>query len=179
MNDSTEFLAEHLAKPVTAGGLAFLATRYLTYGTNSRGEPFRLTIGSNIPVINNLNGTRLSIGIATGLFVMIGSIAADVITGELYPYIHKYEKFQNIGSGVVLMSTVSVTSLLTHYIANPEAVQARGMMNIVGMAVACEAVANIAYDNLLRPMLLGHKNEDDYDYFSDDVGLGFIDNIVS
>lgn len=179
MNDSKEFLTEHLAKPVTAGGLAFLATRYLTYGTNSSGEPFRLTIGSNIPIINNLNGTRLSIGVATGLFVMIGSIAADVITSELYPYIHKQEKFMNIGPGAVLLSTVSVTSLLTHYITNPNAIQTRGMMNIVGMAVACETVANIAYDNLLRPMLLGHKNEEDYDYFAEDVGLGFIDDIVS
>ena len=27
-----EVIAEHMAKPMTAGGLAFLATRFLTYG---------------------------------------------------------------------------------------------------------------------------------------------------
>lgn len=171
MSDYKEFVAEHLAKPVTAGGIAFLATRYLTYGSAN------LNIESNIPVINKLNGTSLSIGMATGLFVMIGSLAADVITGELYPFIHKQEKFKNVGPGVVLTGTVSVTSLITHYIANPDAIQERGMMNIIAMAVACETAANITYDNLLRPVLLGHKNEDDYHYYADDIGLGFIEQM--
>ena len=45
------------------------------------------------------------------------------------------------------------------------------------MSVACEVVANILYDNLLRPVLLGHENEADYDYFADEVGLGMVDNL--
>jgi hypothetical protein len=167
-----EFIAEHVAKPVTAGSLAFLATKYLTYGNAN------LNIRSNIPVVNRLNGKSLSIGMATGLFVMIGSLAADAVTEELYPFIHKQEKFKNVGSGAVLLSSVVGTSLLTHYVANPESIPARGMMNIVGMSVACEVVANILYDNLLRPVLLGHDNESDYDYFSDDVGLGFVDDLL-
>ena len=166
-----EFIAEHMAKPMTAGGLAFLATRFLTYGN------LNLNIDSNIPVINRLNGTSLSIGVATGLFVMIGSIGGDLLTSELYPFIHKQEKFKNVGSGAVLLSSVSVTSLLTHYVANPDSIQQRGMMNIVGMAVVCETAANILYDNLLRPVLLGHENEPDYDYFADEVGLGMVDNL--
>jgi hypothetical protein len=172
MNEYKEFIAEHFAKPAVAGGLGFLATRFLTYGDSS------LNIRSNIPGFNYFNGTRLSVGVATGLFVMIGSLTGDVIADELYPYIHKQEKFQNVGSGVVLLSTVSVTSLLTHYVSNPDVIQQRGMMNIIGMAVACEAVANVMYDNVLRPVLLGQDNEKDYDYFADDFGMGFIDNLI-
>jgi len=76
------------------------------------------------------------------------------------------------------LSTVSVTSLLTHYVSNPDVIQQRGMMNIIGMAVACEAVANVMYDNVLRPVLLGQDNEKDYDYFAEDFGMGFIDNLI-
>ena len=104
-------------------------------------------------------------------------MGGDLLASELYPFIHKQEKFKNVGSGAVLLSSVSVTSLLTHYVANPKSVQQRGMMNIVGMAVVCETAANILYDNLLRPVLLGHENESEYDYFADDVGLGFVDDL--
>ena len=67
--------------------------------------------------------------------------------------------------------------MLTHYVANPKSIQQRGMMNLVEMAVVCETAANILYDNLLRPVLLGHENEADYDYFADEVGLGMVDNL--
>jgi hypothetical protein len=59
---------------------------------------------------------------ATGLFVMAGSLVGGVISSNVYPYIHKKDHFKNIGSGMVTLSTVCGTTLLTPYAANPTAV---------------------------------------------------------
>jgi hypothetical protein len=132
-----------------------------------------LNIQSSIPGISSFNGNRLSLGMATGLFIMFGSLSGNVIAHEVYPYIHKKEKFKNLGAGMVLLSTVCGTTLLTHYAANPQAVNDRGMINIIAMAAACESVANVAYDNVVRPMILGKENSAEYDYYDDDFGLGY------
>jgi hypothetical protein len=168
-----EYLSDMFSKPMIAGTCAYLATRFVTYGVNSSGKPFAMNIESSIPGINYFNGNRLSLGVATGLFVMLGSLSGNVITHEVYPYIHKKEKFKNLGAGMVLLSTVCGTTLLTHYAANPKAVNDRGMINIIAMAAACESVANVTYDNVVRPMILGKENSADYDYYDDDFSLGY------
>jgi hypothetical protein len=168
-----EHISDLLTKPIVAGTCAYLATRYLTFGVNSRGIPFSLNIASTIPGLNKLNGTKIPLGVATGLFVMTGSLIGGVISSGVYPYIHKKDHFKNIGSGMVTLSTVCGTTLLTHYAANPQAVSSRGVINIISMAAACESIAAIAYDNVLRPMILGQPNGAEYDYYDDDFSLQF------
>ena len=168
-----ENISDLLTKPVIAGACGYLATRYLTYGVNSRGAPFNLSIASTIPGINKLNGTTIPLAIATGMFIMSGSLFGGIISSVVYPYIHKKDHFKNIGSGMVLVSTVSGSALLTHYMANPAALSDRGAINIIAMAAACESIAAIAYDNVLRPMILGQPNGIEYDYYDDDFSLQF------
>jgi hypothetical protein len=168
-----ENISDLLTKPVIAGACGYLATRYITYGVNSSGTPFNLSIASTIPGLNRLNGTTLSLGMATGMFVMAGSLLGGVVSSVVYPYIHKKDHFKNIGSGMLLVSTVSGSTLLAHYAANPNAVSDRGAINIIAMAAACESVAAIAYDNVLRPMILGQPNGVEYDYYDDDFSLQF------
>ena len=168
-----ENVSDLLTKPIVAGTLGYAATRYLTYGLNSNGIPFSLSIESTIPIFNKMNGTKLSLGMATGLFIMTGSLVGGIVSSAIYPYIHKKDHFKNIGSGMVLVSTVSGSSVLAHYVANPKAVGDRGAINIIAMAAACESIAAIAYDNVLRPMILGHPNEAEYDYYDDDFSLQF------
>ena len=168
-----EYISDHLTKPVIAGACGYLATRYLTYGVNSSGVPFNLSIESTIPGLNKLNGTTIPLGIATGIFIMTGSFVGQCVANIIYPYIHKKDHFKNIGSGMVALSTVCGSTLMTHYAANPLAVSSRGAINIITMAAACESVAAILYDNLLRPMLLGHPNASNYDYYDDDFSLQF------
>jgi len=167
-----EYISDLLTKPVIAGACGYLATRYLTHGVNSSGMPFNLSIASTIPGLDKLNGTKISLGMATGMFVMAGSLLGGVASSAVYPYIHKKDHFKNIGSGMVLLS-VCGTTLLTHYAANPSAVSSRGAINIIAMAAACESVACIAYDNVFRPMILGQPNAASYDYYDDDFSLQF------
>lgn len=175
---STEYISDLFSKPIIAGTCAFLATRYLTYGVNSSGSPFMLNIASTIPGVNYFNGNRLSLGMATGLFVMLGSLSGSVISRGVYPYIHKKDHFKNLGSGMVLLSTVCGTTVLTHYASNPNTLADRGVINILSMAAACESVANIAYDNVFRPLLLGKANDANYDYYDEDFSLGFFRDII-
>ena len=168
-----EYISDLLTKPVIAGACGYLATRYLTYGVNSSGLPFNLSIESTIPGLNKLNGTTIPLGIATGIFIMTGSFIGGCVSNVIYPYIHKKDHFKNIGSGMVTLSTVCGSTLMAHYAANPLAVSSRGAINIITMAAACESVAAIAYDNLLRPMLLGQPNAANYDYYDDDFSLQF------
>jgi len=168
-----EYISDLLTKPVVAGACGYLATRYLTYGVNSSGLPFNLSIESTIPGLNKLNGTVIPLGIATGMFIMTGSFVGQCVANIIYPYIHKKDHFKNIGSGMVTLSTVCGSTLMTHYAANPLAVSSRGAINIITMAAACESVAAILYDNLFRPMLLGQPNAANYDYYDDDFSLQF------
>ena len=84
-----EYISDHLTKPVIAGACGYLATRYLTYGVNSSGLPFNLSIESTIPGLNKLNCTKIPLGIATGLFIMTGSFIGGLASSVIYPYIHK------------------------------------------------------------------------------------------
>ena len=169
MDDATkDRITELMTKPALAGATAYVATLF-TWGKNpSSGEMVKMTINSNIPGISQLNGKRMSLALATGAFVFLGSLAGDAVSYRPFPYIAKQEMTSHLAPNAVLTASVCGTTLLTHYMANPASIGQRGLMNIFGMAVACEAVGNIAYD-YLRPIIRGEENEEGYDYFFDDI----------
>ena len=156
---SKHVLAEMLTKPLFSGAVAGLLTRYATYRTNSYGQPFTIAVNTMFPILSRFNDARISLAMMTAVSVGVASLTSDLIGDKLFSFITKDEVMQNAGSGLFQLASVSAGTSFLHYSLNNNALGSRGVLNIIGMAVASEAIGTYVYNGFIRPMIRDSEHE--------------------
>jgi len=155
---------ENLSKPLLSGVTAGLVTRFLTYKTNSFGEGFSIVFDSNIPVVKLLNGKSMSLAVATALAVGSASLGAAALSSYVFPFLHSDQFMENPLSAGFQLASVAGGATLVHYAFNGDAVGQRGLMNIIGLAIASEVVGSLLHQKVVRPRLHDMEEPETYDY---------------
>lgn len=157
---SKHVLAEMLTKPLLSGAVAGLLTRYVTYRTNDYGQPFTISINTMFPVLSRFNDARISLALMTAVSVGVASLTSDLIGDRLFAFLTKDEMMQNAGSGLFQLAAVSTGTSFLHYTLNNKSIGSRGILNIIGMSVASEAISTYLYNGFIRPMIRDSEEED-------------------
>ena len=153
---------DQLSKPTIAGITAGAITRYVTYGNNEFGNPYKLEVQSAIPGIKMLNGKQVNLVLLTGVAVGLASLVADVVTDNVFDFITEDEVMENIGSGVFQVGAVSAGTVIAHGAVNSYAIGQRGLLNIIGLASATELIASYVHSKLVKPLIYEPTEEPQY-----------------
>lgn len=160
---SKEQIFDVLAKPAVSGLVAGLLTRYVTYGVNPKTLlPFTLEFADkvsknvseknfilnriltlrNIPPFSSMIGHRYSLAGVTGALVFLGSISADLVTRTIFSFITKEQVFDQMDSALVHTAAIGGATTAGHYIVNDNAVDQRGLYNILLLSAVSEYVGH-------------------------------------
>jgi hypothetical protein len=153
---------ETIAKPTLAGITASAITRYVTYGNNEYGNPYKLEINSQVPFIKMLNGNKVNLVLMTGVAVGIASLSADLVSDKLFDFLTADQIMENIGSTAFQLGAVSAGTTLVHGVVNSQAVGERGLLNIIGLATATELIASYAHAKFVRPLFRNPEEPQEY-----------------
>jgi|TARA_B110000503_G_scaffold81670_1_gene124835 hypothetical protein len=153
---------EMVSKPLLTGLVAGIATRYVTYGSNEFGQAFTIGVNTMVPILSKFNGSRINLAVMTAVSVGLASFTTDLIGDKLFAFIAKDEVMQNAGSGLFQLASVSAGTGFTHYIVNNNSLGERGVLNIIGIAVASEAISTYVYNCYIRPRL--RDSEEEYNF---------------
>lgn len=156
---SKHLLLEMITKPLLTGAVAGIATKYVTYGSNAYGQAFTIGVDTIIPMMSMFNGSRVNLAVLTAISVGLASFTSDLVSDKLFSFITKDEVMQNAGSGLFQLASVSVGTGLTHYIVNNRSLGERGVINIIGIAVASESISSYIYTNYIRPQIRDSEEE--------------------
>lgn len=157
-------IVETIAKPSIVGLTAGLMTRYVTYGLNSYGEPFALTVSSKLPMLSKMNDSKVNLALATGLMIGVSSLVSDLFADKMYTFLHYDEIFENAGSASVQMGATAVSSILMHELLSSGSSGDRGIFNIIGLSVLSDITGGIIYTKAIRPLLYDLSEEAPVDY---------------
>lgn len=155
---------EVLSKPIIAGAIAGVTTRYVTYGTNEFGQAFTMSMNTKFPFLNRFNGARVNLALVTAISVGISSLVSDYVADKIFTFQSKDEVYQNVPSAIFQLSSISAGTSFSHYLINSNSLGSRGVINIIGMATVSEAVSTYIYNTFLRSMCRGNADETGYDF---------------
>jgi hypothetical protein len=153
---------ETLAKPTLAGITASAITRYVTYGNNEYGNPYKLEINSQVPFVKMFNGNKVNLVLMTGVAVGIASLTADIVSDKLFDFLTADQIMENIGSTAFQLGAVSAGTTLVHGVVNSQAVGERGLLNIIGLATATELIASYTHAKFVRPLFRNPEEPIEY-----------------
>jgi hypothetical protein len=153
---------ETISKPTLAGMTAAVLTKFVTYGPNSYGNDFKLEIQSFVPVIKMFNGSQVNLPLLTGVAVGLASLAGDLISDQVFPFLTNDQIMENIGSSAFQLGAMSSGTILAHGILNSHSIGQRGLLNIVGMSAASELISSYIHSKTIRPFFQDPSEEGDY-----------------
>jgi hypothetical protein len=182
MNITKEKAFDILAKPVASATVAGLLTRFVTYGVNPETRlPYTLEFADKIsPIISEQNkilnkvlslrnippfsfmvGKRYSLAMVTGTLVFIGSLSADFVTRNIFSFITKDQVFDQMDSALVHTGAIGGATVAGHYIVNDNAVDQRGLYNIMLLS----AVSEYAGHRITKMLKDKYMSEEDDNYY--------------
>jgi len=153
---------ETISKPALSGVVAAGLTKFVTYGKNSYGNDFKLEIQSFVPGIKMFNGSQVNLPLLTGVAVGLASLAGDLISNQVFPFLTNDQIMENIGSSAFQLGAMSSGTVLAHGILNSHSIGQRGLLNIIGLSVSTELISAYIYSKTIRPLFQDAEQEGDY-----------------
>jgi hypothetical protein len=151
MNESKEsHIDRYFLKPTVVGAVG--------YGMSKAVLPMVLDPSWNQTLniapdgfVNKITGqTQVSVPLAVGIAVMLGSIVAEVAHETVFSHIHYLDKASDkttlLTSGAVAGGTMAAGM----NVANPGSVQRLGLASLIGAGIAAELVGDIVWTKVKK-----------------------------
>lgn len=135
----TDFIIDNTLKGIIVGSISSGITSY-TYGKN---------------VTAQFRGRPVNLALLTGIVIGLSSIASDTLTSLVFPHVTKDTVFDDPIVGLIQLASVSGGNVLLHRLADPRALPQRGLFNVIGMAMASEAIGSYVSNNYIEPIVRG------------------------